>query len=905
VVTDDEEFLEKRKKINFSHINAHDKNNYQNRYNVEDDQFVEKTRIPHQSIPDLLPPPVEENSISIDERILAVTNNNNDEYLSPANQPIESVQSQMKMENNIKDLSLGTSSSTNDGKGKLTLEMLAQISGLVDFDAQNPSQYGTTYDDEDEKTDDEDDEVEKAVKRGADEHNNLEDFVAKFDSVNNNFHDEKTDDEDDEVDKAVKRGADKHDDLEDFAARFDSVNHNFHDGQMTREQTQAEVSDLHTSSQPLSKNISSRVPLHRTTSPFKVDVSHIELQNNISPEQNNNSTENVESFMTTTKESPFESNMSGINNPAETSHENNKNDDDFKPRSLTDVFNEANAVSQVIDNIRSNRHHDKGTGKSTKLKEEDPANSIKSVKDFWKQKQSNLKVKTDPRSTKKVRESNMDWPAAPTSSRQKLQVSTAFDNDFFDFDEKQKESSHVPVEEINQCLSLKSEVSSLCDDTLTADGFHPGKSRSTKSTKKSSSKSVGSSSTMTFFRRTHPSQPVGLTSLHTHDRKVKKSPYSSPNSGTCKKNPIIDKVPSDYHLNKSLRKSRTKTPTEWDSTNNIVFGESTKDWRERNRSSPRSSPISSITGWEETTKDHTRSNKDKLNLDEVRASPVSSLTSWDRQKFKGANVKKNLTDFGKSTGRASPPGFKTGWGESNRNTGIDTKTKNHVNSVTSPGNDWNKFRPISPTTIDSKKTDNNPTKHVDKVKEKSVNSSPHKVWSRATEQSRNKGTSKRPRRQPVKLWQVNNFVKEPNNDIISNGSKSPNARHRSNMSKSPSGDMRFTSDRSKSPNGDPQITGIRSNSPFSEISRKQQVLIERAQEKDNTINDNPVVIEKQAQEDDDDAVSGCSNSIADRIKAFETRKGTQKRKTSAFSRSAPLNSISLAKLRSASSKGLW
>mmetsp|Transcript_4016 Transcript_4016/g.7712 ORF Transcript_4016/g.7712 Transcript_4016/m.7712 type:complete len:1043 (-) Transcript_4016:861-3989(-) len=77
------------------------------------------------------------------------------------------------------------------------------------------------------------------------------------------------------------------------------------------------------------------------------------------------------------------------------------------------------------------------------------------------------------------------------------------------------------------------------------------------------------------------------------------------------------------------------------------------------------------------------------------------------------------------------------------------------------------------------------------------------------------------------------------------------------------------------------------------------------QQKDDisTRNGIPFVIEKRSV--DDDAISGCSSSIADRIKHFESK--SQSNKPEISGRSTPLNSFSLSKLRSMTNNvgGLW
>jgi hypothetical protein len=70
-----------------------------------------------------------------------------------------------------------------------------------------------------------------------------------------------------------------------------------------------------------------------------------------------------------------------------------------------------------------------------------------------------------------------------------------------------------------------------------------------------------------------------------------------------------------------------------------------------------------------------------------------------------------------------------------------------------------------------------------------------------------------------------------------------------------------------------------------------------------TWNGIPILIEKKAV--DDDAISGCSSSIADRIKHFESK--SQSNKPDITGRSTPLNSIALSKLRTMTNSvgGLW
>lgn len=92
-------------------------------------------------------------------------------------------------------------------------------------------------------------------------------------------------------------------------------------------------------------------------------------------------------------------------------------------------------------------------------------------------------------------------------------------------------------------------------------------------------------------------------------------------------------------------------------------------------------------------------------------------------------------------------------------------------------------------------------------------------------------------------------------------------------------------------------TSLSSSNHVQEQQQQQQ------QDDSKSWNGIPILIEKNAV--DDDAISGCSSSIADRIKHFESKSQNSKQETTG--RSTPLNSFSLSKLRTMTNNvgGLW
>jgi hypothetical protein len=87
------------------------------------------------------------------------------------------------------------------------------------------------------------------------------------------------------------------------------------------------------------------------------------------------------------------------------------------------------------------------------------------------------------------------------------------------------------------------------------------------------------------------------------------------------------------------------------------------------------------------------------------------------------------------------------------------------------------------------------------------------------------------------------------------------------------------------------------------VQKQQQQQQQQQQDDSKSWNGIPILIEKNAV--DDDAISGCSSSIADRIKHFESK--SQSSKPEITGRSTPLNSFSLSKLRTMTNNvgGLW
>ena len=685
----------------------------------------------------------------------------------------------------------------------LTLGVLAQISGLVDFNESNTDRYGRTFVEKEEEEEDDvsegDDAVSKASRPFLNENENSIPFG------NSGGH----------LVQVV----------------------NFHEDGKTME--------------VLNPGLHSEIAL-----PFKPDASKIEKVNSVIQEDALGVLYEGQFVAESTHvvpSSPFDINVSKIHNHSH--HHLDQVDFDVEeegdisgnlaaPRVLEDVFDFAGSdgedtveaeleMEQLVSQVEgawnkaeeplpsSKKEH--SNGNSHNGPEED--HNVSNLKEFWKQKQHKMtSIKTDPVSTQKVREVEVDWPDAPVSSPLEAKEASAFGDDFFSRTEKKKKKQEwdVPTSVTTTPQidpSFATEMSSMCDSyDLTEDGFQVPKRKSAKEAYRANanaSKSFGTSeSAKGFFWRSHPEGGVSKVEVKAR-RRSSSSKQKMKNDGkeTIEQKDSID--PSEYVdfpktiLSRRSRDEEDPLPTARTST------------KQASKYSSKMKPGS---------------------IERVKSMPKQESRTpfaWDKDSLKLRKV--NLSRS-KST--------------------ENTQGKDKGKSM-----EWRK-------TIEAKIKSTS-----EKVKAAANNAKSGSVSHPTSTMSSTRSTEAKPPPAPTPTNTT------PNTTTTSKSSSQFGAYRRS-QSPFQANRNSFLS-RRKDPPPPPAAspgTGTGSNIVYGGIPR--------------TIEKKPL---------DDDAISGCSSSMADRIKAFETNRGDAHSKPSMFSRSAPLNSYALSKLRNVTSNvgGLW
>uniref|UniRef100_A0A7S3QAM1 Uncharacterized protein n=1 Tax=Chaetoceros debilis TaxID=122233 RepID=A0A7S3QAM1_9STRA len=677
---------------------------------------------------------------------------------TPNNESIDALYEQVDVGN------LSETGATSDvSKSKLTLGIMAQISGLIDYsvdeDDNDEDQYGNTYSHEVDETYSES-EVEAAARQAVEEHERSS--VVEMPSTN------------------------------------------------------VSVS-LNDESQGLNINVHPEFVGTSPLSPFNADLSGIEnddsppFQANLSHIQNQSGDLNLEVDSPIVDHKELVSSRGfdavGGSKNVQLTHEGNF---DTQFHSRKDMTGQG-----LPTNVHINIETEELSGffDNEVLPEfSAPKKTISSIKKFWKHKQHDMTVKTDPASTMKSRGIDVEWPNAPTNTSGQVKNRSDFDDNFFE-NRQQGRNWNVPSNISAQAppdssISFATEMSSLCDDSfaITTDGF-PSKNGTQKG-----SRSIGpTSSAKGFFWRSHPSGE-GFSPAEIKTRK--RSPYSQKKS-LCEKDTaksvdrVIYPVPSSEYEHFA------------------IIGSDKASQAPSRASAP----------------ENTRIKKTKKADSKARMS--SPVPSWE----KVVQLKKSVSEIGSTANVA--------------------KIRRSVNEIS------NTCRETYNNPQDWRKVLQNHTKSPRTIEE-----IPEEEYEERLENS-----------QPKKSDTDKNTI-------------------------------------------EPKKEKLRTKSPFlTEVGRRQEILIAKAgslmaktsvskgkkihenfemgeKSKNVIIQDIPRTIEKKPL--DDDAISVCSSSIADRIKAFEKISGTKnatRGKPSIFTRPEKLNSFSLSKLRNVTNNvgvgGLW
>ena len=495
--------------------------------------------------------------------------------------------------------------------------------------------------------------------------------------------------------------------------------------------------------------------------------------------------------------------------------------------------------------------------------DEDEEHNIRNIKEFWLQKQKNFTVKTDPASTKKARQIDLEWPDAPIASPLEERESTAFADDFFSRN-KNKQKWDVPTSvttTLQPDFSFATEMSSMCEDSfdLTTDGF-PTKKDTSKSYR--SSKSVGSSSSAKgFFWRSHPEGPVSKVEEKARMR-----------SSNTRKKVKQKTAPTDVK----------RGPSEYINFPKSSVSRASQDGSEFHKEKPK--PVSDSTrpsAFERVKSSVSRASQDGGELKKQKPKPVSDSTrpnAFERVKSSVSRASQDEDELQKQ--KPKPVNESTRPSAFER---VKSMPKQDAETTAVPWDkvnlklrsiDLSRSKSASPTLINTRSKSASPTPINSK-------SSPTKEW-RKTIEATIKSTSEK--------------VKSARNSV--------NAKTRSPTEKKP---PHAPSSRPPSP------FQANRNSFLTQVNKRQEIFKQsqpaQPKESENAFTGIPFIIEKKPL--DDDAISGCSSSIADRIKAFETKAGSgtdsANTKPSMFSRTAPLNSYALSKLRNVTNNvgGLW
>ena len=343
----------------------------------------------------------------------------------------------------------------------LTLGMLAQISGLADFDAVNTNKYGRSY--KDDILEDEDAEA-----------------IAKAASQTQDH------------DKASPEGIENS-----TSAGFRCTSQALDTQFPTKSASPfaADVSKIENSGELSDENAAALL----FNSPFEASVSRIE----------NNSHDEVQ--LSPTDEVDY-------------GGDSNEISDSFAgPRALEgafqDVENEFDSdqaekeMAHIVSQIKGTweeRAEDLEARLDVARKDKKKEGRIAEVQKYWKEKQQKLaSIHTDSRNNVKSREVNVEWPDAQASAPLKAKRPTALEDDFLSRNKNTKEWD-VPSSVFtsgNTDASHVTDLSSLCEQSmdLTDDGYPVFKRKTAKEAYRASNKSVHSSnSAKGFFWRSHP-----------------------------------------------------------------------------------------------------------------------------------------------------------------------------------------------------------------------------------------------------------------------------------------------------------------------------------------------------------------------------------------------------------------
>ena len=344
----------------------------------------------------------------------------------------------------------------------LTLGMLAQISGLADFDAVNTNQYGRSY--QDEILEEEDAEaIAKAASQTLEDH-----------------------------EKASPDG------IENSTSAAFSCTSQVLDTQFPTKSVSpfnADVSKIESSGEPRDENAAALL----FNSPFEASLSRIE----------NESHDGIQ--LAPTDEVDYEG-------------DGNEISDGFAaPRALEgafqDVENEFDTdqaekeMAQIVSQIKGTweeRAQDLEARLDGVRTDEKNEGGITEVQKYWKEKQQQLaSIHTDSKNNVKTREVNVEWPDAPASAPLQVKRQSALEDDFLSRNKNTKEWD-VPSSVFtsgNTVASHVTDLSSLCEQSmdLTDDGYPVFKRKTAKEAYRASNKSVHSSnSAKGFFWRSHP-----------------------------------------------------------------------------------------------------------------------------------------------------------------------------------------------------------------------------------------------------------------------------------------------------------------------------------------------------------------------------------------------------------------
>ena len=344
----------------------------------------------------------------------------------------------------------------------LTLGMLAQISGLANFDAANTNKYGKSC--QDDTLEDEDAEA-----------------IAKAASQTQDH------------DKASPEGIENS-----TSAGFRCTSHELDTQLQTRSASPftADVSKIEKNGELSDQNAAALF----FNSPFEASVSRIE----------NNSDDEVQ--LAPTDEFDYGG------------HSNEISDSFAGPRALEGAFQDfddafdtdqaekemTHIVSQIKGTWEERAEDLEARLLDVALTDKKKEGRIAEVQKYWNEKQQKLaSIHTDSISNIRAREVNVEWPDAPASTPLNSKRPTALEDNFLSRNKNTKEWD-VPSSVFtsgNTDASHVTDLSSVCEQSmdLTDDGYPVFKKKTAKEAYRASNNSVHSSnSAKGFFWRSHP-----------------------------------------------------------------------------------------------------------------------------------------------------------------------------------------------------------------------------------------------------------------------------------------------------------------------------------------------------------------------------------------------------------------